>query len=562
MKIQRKMIFLVGILLLVYGCYDDKGSYDYHNINEVVVDLPAAVGVRLLKNDSVPVDLNPKLTQTQLQNETNLSFKWEIKESLEGWRLCGEEKSCRIWLQPEEVSPFTVRLTITDQSPEGTVWYRMVTVTPIPPYNRCWFVLQEVNGRSVLGAVDGMGESAMVIPDAYRTDVGKELSLEGNPKVLVSNIRYGDAWGGVFSPGRPVVILMTDRDAVMLNASTFGVEYMLEDMLYGKKLDGDTDFIPEFVFSRTQVSGEMIIDRGELYHAQADGFSVYYPTVLTRGDKTDFRAKMACSAYEYFVVYDDLNHRFLGFREGMSYYDAENNQLFRTTGSSGLYESGKKFELALIPEKEKAPNVFDPNNIGSDKVMLDMGVTAQKEDTYGKILSFAYSRTDHGVYVYEINVDADKPAPYGNESNIPWCSGKFKVALPAGVDYENLCFTTSYLWDRLFFMAAGNKIYKVDLNRLIPTTTVIYEHPDPTVKIVRLKFRLNYFTHYVYNEDWKAYIKEGLPYLLGAAFNYSADQGGLVEMKLTSSGDILRDENSVHEFKGFGKIVDIGSNIK
>lgn len=91
----------------------------------------------------------------------------------------------------------------------------------------------------------------------------------------------------------------------------------------------------------------------------------------------------------------------------MSYYDAENNQLFRTTGSSGLYESGKKFELALIPEKEKAPNVFDPNNIGSDKVMLDMGVTAQKEDTYGKILSFAYSRTDHGVYVYEINVDAD-----------------------------------------------------------------------------------------------------------------------------------------------------------
>lgn len=69
----------------------------------------------------------------------------------------------------------------TDQSPEGTVWYRMVTVTPIPPYNRCWFVLQEVNGRSVLGAVDGMGESAMVIP-VLTERCGKRAVFGREPK--------------------------------------------------------------------------------------------------------------------------------------------------------------------------------------------------------------------------------------------------------------------------------------------------------------------------------------------------------------------------------------------
>ncbi|MCR9011930.1 PKD-like family lipoprotein [Gabonibacter chumensis] len=555
MKKLKNGLFLLGILLLAWGCYDDKGSYDYHNINEVAIDLPASVGTRLLKNDSVLLELDPKLTQTQANDETNLTFKWEIKEPQGGWKLCGDEKACRIWLQPEDVSAFTVRLTLTDNSSDGTVWYKMVNVTPIPPYNRCWFVLQEVNGQSVLGAVDGMGEHAVVIPDVYETDMGKKLSLQGTPKALINNIKYGDAWGGYYSPAKPVVILMTDRDAVVLNSSTFAVEYTLEDMLYGKKLAGDTDFAPEFIYSKTQSAGEMIIDRGELYHATADGYSVYYPTVLTQGNKTDFRAKIACASDEYFVIYDELHHRFLGFDGGLSSSLADYDQYLRLSGSPNYYVSGYTFKLELIPEKEESVNLFDPNNIGDDKVMLDMGITAQRSDAYGKIVSILYSRTDHMLHVYEINADAVR------DPKTPWCSGKFKVPLPAGVDYRDLCFTTSYLYDRLFFMAAENKIYKVDLNRVVPETSVIYEHSDPAVKIKRLKFRLNYYAHYVWNEDWLSYIAEGLPYLLGAALDYGGDQGGLVEMKLNASGDVLRGENSL-EFKGFGKIVDIGSNIK
>ena len=37
---------LVGWLLLS-GCYDDKGSYDYQDINELIIDLPTIVSVRL-----------------------------------------------------------------------------------------------------------------------------------------------------------------------------------------------------------------------------------------------------------------------------------------------------------------------------------------------------------------------------------------------------------------------------------------------------------------------------------------------------------------------------------
>ena len=30
--------FLLGSLLLLLGCYDDKGSYNYHDINEINIE--------------------------------------------------------------------------------------------------------------------------------------------------------------------------------------------------------------------------------------------------------------------------------------------------------------------------------------------------------------------------------------------------------------------------------------------------------------------------------------------------------------------------------------------
>ena len=49
---------LVGWLLLS-GCYDDKGSYDYQDINELIIDLPTIVSVRLDKKEAVSVKIDP-----------------------------------------------------------------------------------------------------------------------------------------------------------------------------------------------------------------------------------------------------------------------------------------------------------------------------------------------------------------------------------------------------------------------------------------------------------------------------------------------------------------------
>ena len=42
MKIMKGFVkinsFLLGSLLLLLGCYDDKGSYNYHDINEINIE--------------------------------------------------------------------------------------------------------------------------------------------------------------------------------------------------------------------------------------------------------------------------------------------------------------------------------------------------------------------------------------------------------------------------------------------------------------------------------------------------------------------------------------------
>ena len=84
--------FLLGSLLLLLGCYDDKGSYNYHDINEINIELPATVNVRLSKEEAVPVSIEPKLSQTLEKEESHLSYRWEkeVKKStgLKEWVEC------------------------------------------------------------------------------------------------------------------------------------------------------------------------------------------------------------------------------------------------------------------------------------------------------------------------------------------------------------------------------------------------------------------------------------------------------------------------------------------
>ena len=68
---------LLTTIILAYGCYDDKGNYNYTDINEIGIKTDKTLNVRLPKgNDSTLVRIIPELSQTLSDNESNLSFLW------------------------------------------------------------------------------------------------------------------------------------------------------------------------------------------------------------------------------------------------------------------------------------------------------------------------------------------------------------------------------------------------------------------------------------------------------------------------------------------------------
>ena len=70
---MRRLIYIL-VLLLFVSCYDDKGNYDYEDINTVAVELDELYSVRLDKDTTLTIV--PRLSQLLQKDDKNLSYVW------------------------------------------------------------------------------------------------------------------------------------------------------------------------------------------------------------------------------------------------------------------------------------------------------------------------------------------------------------------------------------------------------------------------------------------------------------------------------------------------------
>lgn len=99
----------IGAALLQTGCYDDKGDYDYHDVNTMDIVIPETK-VRMPKEEAVEVSIIPEISQTLEQNEKNLVFQW--KKTIEGKKAGSDRlsdykdysvgKECKVTVEPYE----------------------------------------------------------------------------------------------------------------------------------------------------------------------------------------------------------------------------------------------------------------------------------------------------------------------------------------------------------------------------------------------------------------------------------------------------------------------------
>ena len=558
MNVFKYVGIIMACSLLGMACYDDLGNYKYKEINDMIVNMPRSYSVKIPNSDSTQVVVSPKITQTLLNSNSNLRYEWK-RQTGRTWTVCGQEETLSFYIYPSDQGNISLVLAVTDAS-QNIVAYQETTIRLVHAYTNCWFVMQEINGQTVLGAIDGLGEVRVVSKDVYKQETGG--SIPGKPLFLSVNNRH--QYGPFDRPGiEPVLGVYTQAYCGTLDPSNLSERYSYERMLLSKM---NTGFTPRPLYANGAYGGECVIDDGVFWYAFGDGHSIYYPVKLDEEAGSSYYATMAdMDAWRCVnIIFDNENKRFLQYSNtdyGMSRVKHEKidyDKNYALYDVNDQWANGKK--LRLLGENPKKANVFDPDHIGGKEVVF-MGPTSNVDEP--NIIAIARENNGSLLHIYEFN----SGALAGRIKDAAFCSGYFTVNIPEAGS-KKLSLACSGYFDRMFFYACGNKICRADLNWGVPRVYDILNLEKDlglpaSAEIVALKFCSVCSDHGYYPEGSGEYddpILYRLPGKLAAVVRNGAEDS-IIEMDLTAAGDVKRHENKkpiIYEFKGFENVVDLG----
>lgn len=530
MKKIYKYVFLFSLASLVFsGCYKDMGNYKYKTINTLSIKLVSEITERIPLKDSTVIEMEPTITQTSVTDESNLKFEWQLyNSSYLTWDSYSKVKKLKYAIVAGDKNlNYNLRLVVTD-SLNNVKYYKELKVNLIQPYAKCWFVLQDNNGKSVLGSVENPDAVPIITVDAFgRENPGS--AIDGSPRYIMTNANYVSMNKNWVKWPFASLYVFTDKGGAFYNSATLEPNLMFTKFMRGYS---GTPNVQGACYSFDK---EFILDNGNLWQGRGVRF---YKAVLNGtavGTTASFTGIVPI--LNDIILFDDLNKRFLYFNQDNNIWYAQDNAPDRPSVEN-------KTNIENIPVISGYLNVFNPTNVGADKTFLFGGVAYGKRGVEMKGLAILWSDTDaKKLHLYEFS-------KYGmNYSQEPSCSGYWAIT-PTGIS-KNSKFATSFQYDRIVFYSSENKLYKLDLSTTPATASVIYTYPDAGATIKLLKFRSDY-----YNTNDRTPCQ-----WLALAVQTSSGQGAVVEMHLSLAGQLDKSQ-AVHEYNGFGKIVDIGFTNK
>ena len=540
---MKNLIYIIGMLFLAAACYDDKGNYDYSEINEISVELPESYGLRLTDTTLV---IRPVISQSLREKYEHLHFMWLCSKSSYATIPRGDTLSyadtVAIKIDPDAEKVdynYYLRLNIYDEENEILHPYQ-TRVQITKPYQGAWMVLHEQDGETRLGAVERLGEHIQVSPDVYYPATGKKL--KGKPQLLACHDYASASYLGSIEPvgypswGYNVFMLVTD------DPEESGVYNYLDNFHQWNTLENMVAPKYRSVFDYQNVSlleGEQFyticLSNGILY--QGYGLKLYKIPVadevsgdmyISCGSKCDVAP----------VFYDKVGRRFL------YYYAAGNNNNGST--SPDVFPEEKENTQKLSPIPIRADNVqygvIDPNHIPENQEVLYIGTGYKYDPTSGRALKcYAFAKgTGNKSYVYEFGT-------WGLwSSRDKALSGYYEIETPAGID-ENTCFASSIVYNGVLFYASGNKVYRLDFIQAGGAATVIYSHNGGVASAMKFARKD------LYNGEYPEYIYD-VNRQLGIVFKKSDGTSDFVVLDLTIAGK----PEHIQEYKGqFGNIKDV-----
>ena len=562
MKTFRYAAVLLAVMATVSSCYEDLGNYEYHEINEIIITPGVYSYSTPAAGQTATVTLDPAVSQTMKEDTGNLSYVWKRQGAALSWEEVGHEPTYTFEVTSSDVQTINFIFAVTDDE-LGITTYAEIPVNPIFKFEQCWFLLQDVNGQAVLGSVDGEGDGRVVTSDIYRQETG--ISLDGSPKGLgVHPYRRSlPIREYPMDPGYEILLgVFTSAKPYILNGSTLAEHSSLDywRILYGKKASGDMSFNPQMMQGHT--NGFAIIDGGRLWYAVPDELALMYEAELGQtaggGDyyATDMNLSYGRNA-QCLVLYDSQGSRFLYYSNsglGMGYNERADIIDGGGTADDAYFNPNQANTASLTDiEEGDLPNMFNPSALPAGLVMDNMGMT-QVENGVSNIL--ATGHVGNTFHSYEMSMYSIT----GHTAGLSNCPNSWTVSMEGDVSsYGNgkIPVATSDYFIRLFFYAAGNTIYKVDLTSDAPVITPLWTADDTGAVITGLKMKSDTTNEDVrYGEEL---LPKGIAHHMGAIVRHQDGSCDLVEFNLTAAGEIEQDgsgNQSVRVFDGFTNVVD------
>lgn len=549
---KKIYLYILGLvsMTLVQSCYDDKGNYDYHAVNDMKVEIPEAK-IRMPKENPATVTLTPELTQTLAENEDNLTLEWKKLKpdaKIGSMRLADYTdysigKICQVKVEPNNPESIGMMLIVTDKT-TGQKWYQLGKVAVVKPLNPAWFVLQEdADQKGIVGAIEGNPDGFFAYADVFKSETGASFALEGKPLAIAAkgNYGYGSMGGTKFAN----LTIATDKNIATYSPSSLTMKYGTNKILFENALNN----VPvNLSYYKMDKKGEMFVTDKKAYFAYDDGwcvpYSVYDKQVNSDGEEEQVAFLPTCSATfsNYVLAYNPATHRFRigsAFSSMMDYFGTSYyySQYYR---KGSQWKDKKPLVFRDLSEDADGNYAFDPSNVDASLQILDI-----------------LRGGDNGNYAYAVMASegASQITVFRfSNADDPLCAGKYTIDLDPSIDLKTAKFAASQAYSAHFiFMAAGNSVYRIDMERQKIEKIYSYD-ADANAKIACLKFRDP--------ED----AENGNGMILGFGINTSAGQGLLGELKLTIAGDVDRSENASYIFQDannrFGKIVDISYNYE
>ena len=126
------------------ACYDDKGSYDYKDVNEVEVDGLGTSYNLIFKKDTLKITPELKFTQDSL-NLDRYGYEWIVVSGISGSEetreVIGTERNLKYFVELEP-GTYTLYLKVRDKQ-TGLLWMNYTSLTVRTEVGLGWLLIGE-----------------------------------------------------------------------------------------------------------------------------------------------------------------------------------------------------------------------------------------------------------------------------------------------------------------------------------------------------------------------------------------------------------------------------------